>query len=197
MLYSEGVLGSLPRSQTSLSLRKWWARKGGREGERMRDDWEILFSRWRNVQWQMITQFSKRSIDLFVLRILKEKWFFLIQCARRKLFSYNRTGYSIIEGFAMSVPFSCRKIIEETASDLLERKKSCTTMMFAMYLLHAGGLLEYCRGNKPFVITVSTSSLFVIFNACHSEHFHINRLHGKRVMHCNTGAIFAHVLKRG
>ena len=27
----------LPRSQTSLSLRKWWARKGGREGERMRD----------------------------------------------------------------------------------------------------------------------------------------------------------------
>ena len=76
-------------------------------------------------------------------------------------------------------------------------KKSCTRMMFAMYLLHAGGLLEYCRGNKPFVITVSTSSLFVIFNACHSEHFHINRLPGKRVMHCNTGAIFAHVLKRG
>ena len=26
----------LPRSQTSLSLQKWWARKGGREGERMR-----------------------------------------------------------------------------------------------------------------------------------------------------------------
>ena len=99
----------LPRSQTSLSLRKWWARKGGREGERMRDVWEILFSRWRNVQWRMITQFSKRSIDLFVLGIFKEKWFSLIHCARRKLFSYNRTGYSIITGFAISMPFSCRK----------------------------------------------------------------------------------------
>ena len=94
----------LPRSQTSLSLRKGWARKGGREGERMRDVWQILFSRWRNVQWRMITQFSKRSIDLFVLRILKEKWFFLIQCARRKQFSYNWTGYSIITGFAISLP---------------------------------------------------------------------------------------------
>ena len=73
----------------------------------------------------MITQFSKRSIDLFVLRILKEKWFFLIQCARRKLFSYNWTGYSIITGFANDLyALSCRKIIEETASDLLERKKA-------------------------------------------------------------------------
>ena len=26
--------------------------------------------------------------------------------------------------------------------------------MFAMYLLHAGGLLEYCRGKKPVVISV-------------------------------------------
>ena len=31
----------LPRSQTSLSLRKWWARKGGREGERMRDAFRL------------------------------------------------------------------------------------------------------------------------------------------------------------
>ena len=65
-----------------------------------------------------------QGMDLFVLGILKEKWFFLIHCARRKLFSYNRTGYSIITGFAISMPFSCRKIIEETASDLLERKKA-------------------------------------------------------------------------
>ena len=105
---------TLPRSQTSLSLRKGWARKGWREGERMRDVWQILFSRWRNVQWRMITQFSKRSIDLFVLRILKEKWFFLIQCARRKLFSYNWTGYSIITGFAndlyaLSMPKNYRR----------------------------------------------------------------------------------------
>ena len=27
----------LPRSQTSLSLQRWWARKGGREGEKRRD----------------------------------------------------------------------------------------------------------------------------------------------------------------
>ena len=94
------LLYCLPRSQTSLSLRKGWARKGWREGERMRDVWQILFSRWRSFQWRMITQFSKRSIDLFVLRILKEKWFFLIHCAKRKLFSYNWTGYSIITGFA-------------------------------------------------------------------------------------------------
>ena len=31
----------LPRSQTSLSLREGWACKGGREGERMRDVWQI------------------------------------------------------------------------------------------------------------------------------------------------------------
>ena len=108
----------------------------------------------------------------------------------------SKAPYSIITGFAISVPFSCRKIIEEIASDLLERKKSCTRMMFAMYLLHAGGLLEHCMGNKPFVITVSTSNLFVLFYACHSEYFYRNRLHGRRAIHCNTGAMFAHVLKR-
>ena len=35
--------GELPRSQTPLSLRKWRARKGGREGERMRDVVSPLF----------------------------------------------------------------------------------------------------------------------------------------------------------
>ena len=91
-------IGSLlPRSQTSLSLRKGWAPKGWREGERMRDVWQILFSRWRNVQWRMITQFSKRSIDLFVLRILKERWFFLIQCARRGATSeYPSTPFTCV-----------------------------------------------------------------------------------------------------
>ena len=33
--------------------------------------------------------------------------------------------------------------------------------MFAMYLLHAGRLREYSKGNKPVLITVSTSSLLV------------------------------------
>ena len=53
----------------SLAVRKWWTCRGGREGERKQDIWQIMFSRWQNVQWQMITQFSKRSIDLLVLRI--------------------------------------------------------------------------------------------------------------------------------
>ena len=115
----------LPRSQTSLSLRKWLSRKGGREGEGMRDVWEILFFKMAECSMaDDYTIFLKRSIDLLVLRILKGKWFFLIQWARRKLLSYNRTGYSIITGFAISMPFSCRQIIEETASDLLERKKA-------------------------------------------------------------------------
>ena len=43
---------------------EWWAHEVGREGERMRDIWQILFSRWRNVQWRvqwrMITQFWKK-----------------------------------------------------------------------------------------------------------------------------------------
>ena len=155
----------------------------------MRDVWQILFSRWRNVQWRMITQFSKRSIDLFVLRILKEKWFFLIQCARRKLFSYNWTGYSIITGFANDLyALSMPKNYRRNRLWFARTKVSCPAIMFAMYLLHAGGLLEYCRGKK---------------NSCNKclpqtclWNFHGNRLYGKRAIHCNTGAMFDHVLKR-
>ena len=80
-----------------LSREERWARKGGREGERMRDVWQILFSRWRNIQWRMITHIFKRNIELFVLRILKEKWFFLIQCARRKLFSYFKRATASLQ----------------------------------------------------------------------------------------------------
>ena len=156
----------------------------------MRDVWQILFSRWRSVQWRMITQFSKRSIDLFVLRILKEKWFFLIQCARRKLFSYNWTGYSIITGFAndlyaLSMP---KKLSKKPALWFARTNESCTAMMFAMYLLHAGGLLEYYRGKK-------TSCNKCLPPTC-LWNFHGNRLHEKRAIHCNTGAMFDNVLKR-
>ena len=41
--------------------------------------------------------------------------------------------------------------------------------MFAMYLLHAGVLCEYSKGNKPIIITVSTASLFVNFKAWFSN----------------------------
>ena len=37
--------------------------------------------------------------------------------------------------------------------------------MCAMYLLHAGRLREYSKGNKPVLIAVSTSSLLVQFKA--------------------------------
>ena len=41
--------------------------------------------------------------------------------------------------------------------------------MFAMYLLHAGVLCEYSKGNKPSVITVSTTSVLVNFKAWFSS----------------------------
>ena len=49
----------LPRSQTSLSLRKWWAHKGGREGERMRDSGEsaVFTEVWRRSR----VKFRQRS----------------------------------------------------------------------------------------------------------------------------------------
>ena len=41
--------------------------------------------------------------------------------------------------------------------------------MFAMYLMHAGLLYEYSKGNKPVEVTVSTSSLLVTFKAWFSK----------------------------
>ena len=113
---------------------------------------------------------------------------FLIQCARRKLFCYNRTDYIIITGFAISMLFSCRKS-KKPPLICYHEKKLYGNDQCAMYLLHASGLSEYCRGSKPVLITVSTSNLFVKFNAWHSEYFHGNRLHGKRAIHCNTDIV--------
>ena len=154
----------LPRSQTSLSLRKGWARKGGREGERMRDVWQILFSRWRNVQWRMITQFSKRSIDLFVLRIWRKSVFSSFSVPGGSCFPTieRATAYRIRHLAALSMPKNYRRNRLSSA----RTKKSCTAMMLAMYLLHTGGLLEYCRGKN------------------------------QKAIYCNTGAMFDHVLKR-
>ena len=41
--------------------------------------------------------------------------------------------------------------------------------MFGMYLLHAGVLNEYSKGNKGVIISVSTSSLLVNFKAWYSH----------------------------
>ena len=92
----------------------------------MRDVWQILFSRWRNVQWRMITQFSKRSIDLFVLRILKEKWFFTHPVCQEEAVFLQLNGlqhhYRIRQ--RSLCPFHAEKLSKTPASDLLERKKA-------------------------------------------------------------------------
>ena len=173
----------LPRSQTSLSLRKGWARKGWREGERMRDVWQILFSRWRNVQWRMIAQFSKRSIDLFVLRILKGKWFSSSSVPGGSCFpTIERATASLQDSPMISMPFrsyrvSMPKNYRRNRLWFARTKDSCTAMMFAMYLLHAGGLLEYCL---QLVCEISTEIDCT----------------GKQPYICNTGAMLDHVLKR-
>ena len=55
--------------------------------------------------------------------------------------------------------------------------------MFAMYLLHAGVLCEYSKGNKPSVITVSTTSLLVNFKAwSSSREFQDTRSNGATII---------------
>ena len=61
----------LPRSQPSVFFsRNKSARKGPREGEKARDVWEILFSKWRKVQWRTIMQYSKVSLEEEIGRII-------------------------------------------------------------------------------------------------------------------------------
>ena len=56
--------------------------------------------------------------------------------------------------------------------------------MFAMYLLHAGVLCEYSKGNKPSVITISTASLLVDFKAWFgSREFQDTRSKGATIIH--------------
>ena len=55
--------------------------------------------------------------------------------------------------------------------------------MFAMYLLHAGVLCEYSKGDKPSVITVSTASLLVNFKAwSSSREFQDTRSNGATII---------------
>ncbi|KAL9980641.1 hypothetical protein ACROYT_G009251 [Oculina patagonica] len=59
-----------------------------------------------------------------------------------------------------------------TANDKLRivaKRPQEAAKMFAMYLLHAGVLCEYSKGNKPNIITVSTASLLVDFKAWFSN----------------------------
>ena len=52
-----------------------------------------------------------------------------------------------------------------TGLRVVAKRPNDAAKMFAMYLLHAGRLREYSKGNKPVLITVSTSSLLVKFKA--------------------------------
>ena len=55
--------------------------------------------------------------------------------------------------------------------------------MFAMYLLHAGVLCEYSKGNKPSIITVSAASLLVNFKAwSSSREFQDTRSNGATII---------------
>ena len=62
----KGYVRCSTRTDVSLLLRKWWARKGGREGERKRDVWHRMFSM---AECSMADDYAvfERSIDLFIL----------------------------------------------------------------------------------------------------------------------------------
>ena len=78
------------------------------------------------------------------VRRLADFVFRMAQCLMADDYEIFKKEHRPVRLPILTMPFSCQNIIEETASDLLEGKKKCTAMMFAMYLLHAGGLLEYC-----------------------------------------------------
>ena len=49
------------------------------------------------------------------------------------------------------------------------KKPNEAAKMFGMYLLHAGVLNEYSKGNKTVIISVSTTNLLVDFKAWYSH----------------------------
>ena len=174
------IISTLPRSQTSLSLRKGLARKGGREGAdfvfkmaecSMADDYAIFKKEHRPVRF---TNFEGKVV------------FPHPECQEEAVFlqlNGLQHHYRIRHLAALSMPKNYRRNRLWSA----RTKQSCTAMMFAMYLLHTGGLLEYCRGKKTVVITVSTSNLFVKFPR--------KSIAREKAIHYNTGAMFDHVLK--
>ena len=105
----------MPRSQTSLLVGAQERKERGKDARRladfvfkmaecsMADDYAIFKNEHRPVRF---TNFEGKV------------FFFSHPVCQEEAVAYNRAGYSIITGFAISMPCSFRKIIEETASDI-------------------------------------------------------------------------------
>ena len=85
-------------------------------------------------------------------------------------------------------PFHAEKLSKTPASDLLEQKKAVRQWCSQCICYTLVACWSTAEAKKPVVISVYLQLVCEISNG--------NRLHGKRAIHCNTGAMFDNVLKR-